>query len=84
MPTYARELYDLLVAEYSVRYYEERAGEYTYCDCFILNGFCIKIDRLDIDELSPADMTILMNSVRDLYTVLVEKWEELGHDSLSV
>lgn len=70
MPTYVKDLYKKLLTEYSVKYYEERTGEYTYCDCFILNGFCIKIDRLDIDILSQEDMCILTNSIRDIYNIL--------------
>lgn len=79
-PSYITELYNALNNEYAVQYYEEYDGEYTMCDCFILNGFCIKIDRLPVKELSKEDMNILLNSIRDIYIILVEKWKELGHE----
>lgn len=80
-PKYVTDLYELLNDDYNVQYFEEYDGEYTVCDCFILNGFCIKIDRLPVKELSHEDMHILLNSIRDIYIILVEKWKELGHEN---
>lgn len=84
MPTYIRELLKQLHNEYSVDYYHELDMEHVICDCLILNGFCIKIDRLDIDVLPPEDMAVLVNSVRDMYITLNNKWKELGHEGYPV
>lgn len=78
MPQYIRDLWNLLEQEFTVRYYEERVGDTLYLDCLILNGFCIKIDRLPVDKLSAKNMNILVNSVRDIYVVLNQEMEKLG------
>lgn len=83
-PTYIKQLFTMLEDEYSVDYYQELDMEYVIFDCFILNGFCIKIDRLPVDDLSKEDMSILVNSVRDLYITLNNKWRELGHEGYPV
>ena len=79
MIPYLEELYEKLSAEYSVTYYTELSGEHVLHDCFILNGFCIKLDRLDVDTLSSEDMVILLNAIHDTYKMLIKEWEALGH-----
>lgn len=79
MIPYTKQLYEVLSAEYSVEYYTELDGEHVLHDCFVLNGFCIKIDRVNLtEELPPDQLNILLSSIRDLHTVLISKAEEMG------
>lgn len=71
MPPYVKQLIQALAEEYTVQYYQESLGHTILSDCFVLNNFCIKVDRLEgLDQLSQEDFNILLNAIRDMYVVL--------------
>lgn len=79
VPEYIQQLITVLSEYYTVEYYIEQCGN-NITDCFILNSFCIKYDRIPEikHQLSQANLRILVNSVHDTYMVLTDYAKELG------
>ncbi|MDD5417140.1 MAG: hypothetical protein PHU12_04155 [Candidatus Aenigmarchaeota archaeon] len=82
VPEYIKQLISALSEHYLVEYYIEQ-WDTTVFDCFILNGFCIKINRMSEIQhtISQSNLRILINAIQDIYTVLIEQAKELGWDT---